>query len=293
MIIKITKSFKYSFVFTALFFVGCSNNKTGVKNSLNELKLKGSVKYLEETSYFTNDEFQLGNPHTRKTYLFDKNGYLLEKLEYGDYGYLRNKETYQYNDSYNIVAISRFGEDGSKLSDIKYKYDELGRKLHEFIYENDTLKIIYKFKYYPMNNKIVCQQLNQKMKIIATVYSESYDSVGNMTNRIGYGEDGKGLVFEKSVYDTKRNLIKYTVLDPQGIKEFDVEYKYDEKGNEREEIQYLPNGGLQCRDVYDYLFLGDQLNWTKKIKKREMMGATFGNPNIQEITLRKIEYFQN
>jgi hypothetical protein len=283
------------FVFVILILIGCNYNQSELKNTLSELKLKGQVKYFEETKYFTNDEYELGAPSSRTTYLFDKKGYVLEKLEYGSFGYLESKETYKYNDLSNLIEISRLSKVGiqSELRKYNYEYDNLGRKLHLFISVNDTIKSIYRYKYDVFNNEAEGIELNPKMQYVGIIYKNEFDSIGNCIRRMNFTEDGKIHMVEKYVYDAKRNLIRFTTLDSQGTIEYDEENKYDEIGYPKEKIEYLPNGALLVRDYYENKEFDQFSNWTKNVRKREMIGATFGHPNIQEIRLRKFEYFQN
>src|ERR1035437_1229094 len=81
------------------------------KTDLQEMNLKGKVKSLKESTYQATDKggkVQKEKIYVSYDYVFNEQGYKIEKNEYNTNGSLDNKCTYLYNDKGNNIEVNMY-----------------------------------------------------------------------------------------------------------------------------------------------------------------------------------------
>ncbi len=277
-----------------LLFTGCNQNKIVKQNDLSKLKLLGPVKFVEVTDYYTNDIENIGLPQSRTTYLFDKNGNILENFFYTSYGQLMSKMVCKYNDSLNITEQTVF-ESGNVLSSkTLFKYDNLGRLFLKYTYGYKIPKTKIELSLYNKLNQVVeIHELDNNMRDMGIVCKYEYDSNGNRTKCILFDSPGKPhvLMTLTSVYDKSNNEIRaenFFGCDT-GTTSYN-EWKYDTGNLNIEDVEYDRDGSFISRNIHEYQGF-ENGNWIEKRTKSEMVGYTFGSPIYRSVTKRKFEFY--
>ena len=239
----------------------CSDTKS---IHLDEIKLKGKVKSIKETSYEAiqkDGEIVIGKrakPSWKKDSYrgFNRKGELTEELVYNTDGSLRSISTLKtinknsvsesifkpsgelkfrqisnYNDNGKLVEKVRFNLDGETLVRNLYRYDENGNRIEDLQYfntnENPSIKTTYK-----------------------------YDELGNKVEEFMYNPEDRLIAKWLSKYNDQNSLV--------------------------EENYYYADGSLSAQEVYSYEF-DKKGNWTKQI--------IVSNEVPKYIVIREIKYY--
>jgi len=237
------------------------NNKSIIKNDLQELKLKGKVNTLKETVFKAIDKFgeiHIGDTISKRIYSFNDKGNKIEDIlnylgkSFGDtsfeftYIYKCNtngnkiegyfypiynsnwysKYTYKYDENGNLIESNIFNQDGSLSHKNIFKYDREGNEIEKNDYKSDGNlyeKWIYK-----------------------------YDSIRNQTEDSKYNDNGS--LYDKHAYkyDEKNNQIEVSSYKSDGNMYNKSKYKYDDKGNIIVEEIYNSDGSL----IYTIIGIG-------------------------------------
>ncbi len=213
----------YSLITTSILFLSC-NNSSEVKNDLEKQNLNGRVKSITENSYRAVEKF---GEIVKGEKLVDK---------------IFNKEN----------RLTTFNEKGYETESLvgfwpaKFKYNENNQKIEENWYDSDT-KIFYKYNdkgFIVESNNYYKKGLVQKVKIVC-------DEEGNEIERNSYDTNGKLDYKQKNTFKDGK-LIETKEYDGDGTLSSSTKRKYDENGNETENIIYDSYGEVSLKSTCKY-----------------------------------------
>ena len=295
-----------------LFYVGINstvvlgqNNK--IKNDLNTLKLKGTVKSLIEIKYYVFDslgKIVKDGIAKKDTILFSETGNKIKDFSVNSVGVFYYKYNFKYNYSGKLVEKTNFRDDTKET----YTYDSLGKLIDRYRYYLDTLPYHDIFKYdkkgnniglyaydpygisgekyffsYNVNGNIIEQQNYDSQGICWSKIIFKYDKLGKLIEESGYNRNGS--LDSKAIYkyDNNGNSLKnyFYFYEDHKIRRTSTT-EFDAKGNEIKEIFYNSDGTLDYMYTYKYVY-DNNGNWINK--------TDFLNNNIQTLIERQIIYY--
>lgn len=251
-------------VFSVFIFTSTSSCSDTKSIHLDEIKLKGNVKSIKETSYEAIQKDgkivpgKRAKPSWKKdTYRgFNRKGEIIEELIYNTDGSLRSictlktlnknsvaasifkpsgelkfRQITNYNDQGKLVEKVRFNLDGETLVRNLYLYNENGNRIEDLQYLN-----------------------SQENPSIKTTYK--YDMHGNKVEEYMYNPEGRLIAKWLSKYDEQNSLV--------------------------EENYYYADGNLSAQEVYSYEF-DKKGNWIQQI--------VVSNDVPKYIVIREIRYY--
>jgi hypothetical protein len=179
-----------------------------------------------------------GSNNLLKSTLYTEDGTALPdcEYEYYDSGKLKSETSYykgvkdqycEYDENGNETLIIYYDDNGVDEDKTIYEYDQNGNKIKETITYKDYEEIST-YEYDSDNNLI--HKVHYEDGNIS--YDTTYDSYGNETRDISYGEYGSDWSYVNE-YDSNGNLIKYTSYKTDNLDEpkyYDI-YTYDANNN--------------------------------------------------------------
>lgn len=260
------------------------------KSDLKKMNLKGEVKTFREYSYQTIDSFgkiskgerqyeegidYYQNRSPKGGYLtFNKNGGLIETLEYDLNNKVKEKIIFTYNENGNIIEENIFDNNDKFDYKVVFKYNDKGYLIDRSLYKNDgKLHSKFVYKYNKKDN-----QINKSLYFDGELDSTEdykYDDKGNLieSNVVSYG---KFINWETSFFefDNQGNLIEESsnINSKEGSLDLITTYNYNKYGDK------ITKDDTTYEYVYD-----SQKNWIKRIE--------FYNGVPKFIVERKIEYY--
>jgi len=218
------------------------------RNTRNEMKYDNNSNKVEMTWYHS-DRLK-----SKNTYKYDSRGNIIEQNEYFDDGSLSVKSVYEYLDGNNLRIID-YNSKGQITKEVINCFDNNGKKIDVFT------------NYFWTDTRITYR----------------YDKQGNEIERNEFKENNKLTYKKESEYDLNGRII-FTIETFPGTNINYSRYKYDSKGNLKEQkVTYEDERLIPV--TYTNSFIYDkQQNWIKKISYRNFMP--------EKITERKIIYYQ-
>lgn len=244
-------------IFSIAFLGSTSSCSDSQFSDLDELKLKGKVKSIKETSFEAiekDGEIITGKrakPSWKKDSYrgFNRKRELTEELIYNSNGSLRSISTFKslnnnsvlesifqptgelkfkqianFNDNGKLVEKIRFNLDGETLVRNLYLYDENGNRIEDKQYFNTDKdpSIKTEYKYDALGNKIEEYMYNPEDNLIAKWFSK-YDDQNSLVEENYYYADGSLSAQEIYFYefDKKGNWIQQIVVS-QGVPKYIV-----------------------------------------------------------------------
>ncbi len=169
---------------------------------------------------------------TRKQYDYDRNGNLIQKLEYNDGGKIKKTTLYSYDFENRLIKVEIQKDNMQKI--VTFTYDPFGRRLSKTVHKeelededdedrdkrDDEEKEWPRTTYYVYDNEDIILEYNQKGKVTAKyvhgpgideplavekkkdIYYYHADGLGSITTLT----DSKGRVVQKYEYDSFGNL---------------------------------------------------------------------------------------
>lgn len=280
----------FSISFFLLFCTGIvgQNNIVKTKNDLTELKLKGKIKSLSETTFKAIDKFgiiQKGDmifPYKSFT-LFNVKGNEIEKDGYNIL-YGNGKQTYKCDDDGNHIEWNTYNSDGILVQKYTYKIDNKGNVIEGNCYKPDgSFSRKYSNKYDDKGNNIEENHYGPDGSLYGKV-TYKYNDKGNNIEQNWYMSDGS--LTEKLIYkyDNMGNNIEEYSYKSDGSLNKKQTYKYDNKGNKIEFNLYNTEGSLDNTSIFTFNYNYDiNGNWIKKTE--------FINGIPQKIIEREIKYY--
>lgn len=249
----------FIFFLTSKFSFSQSENKKSVTD-LKKENLNGKVKEYKQTYYNASEKFGeivKGERAASKEGMdnriikFSEAGMVKEVLMYSvDGGLLKS---ISLNDK--IIGYNSYYKNGTLISKVMYEFDSLGREIEQITY-NFAGKITSKCTF-------------------------EYDQNGNQTTINFFNEDEKPTTKVINIFDEKNNLIEKSILQKNKIIISSV-YKYDDKGNEIEEIRDQKSPPLKITKSSSYEFDLNG-NWITR--------TNFSNGVVNSILVREFRYY--
>lgn len=316
----------------------CSTDDTEKETDLEKLNLNGKVKsYLKtisRNSVSQNDSLKSEIKEVfRESIKFNKKGNIIEKNSYTKSGNLYKTWVSKYDKKNNEIGIIEIKYPNDTLKTWVKRYDNSGNQIELLIYDNkDSLlrhsKSIYN-QFNQITELIILQSRKEKNQIIKAEYL--YDNSGNRIKRTSIYKDGsktewltkydnKGnetewMVYDKNgklerrdiyFYDENSNLIKEKSFNSNNILESSGTFKFDNKGNEIEYVEYLYDS-IISKEIYiykeeklvtkTYNSKGELKSTTELISKFDnnenlIKELLFTNGKLEKIKEYKIEYYK-
>lgn len=253
------------------------------------MDLNGVVASVWETHFdavVLDGSIRKGKPapdHSSTLTVFNKSGNKQEIFRYNANGNLDYKWVFRYNPEGIVNKKFRYANNGKILNKLVLSYDKKGRKIGETWYHPDgSLDAKWTFRYDTNGNKIRETWYQHDGKI-GYWNAYQYDSQGNKIEEIWYKSHDSLAYKETFRYDNQKHLVEaYKWYLPYSSNFVKITYQYGLGNNVVKVTRYLPNGGVDFKETYQYVF-DKQGNWVQKIK--------FVNDVPKIITVRKIKYF--
>ncbi len=210
--------------------------------------------YLLEKVIETSDNQRI----PRYEYEYDSRGNLLKKISYSD-GEEFNRWEYKYDSSNHKIECSYYYK-SQKQDRHKYEYDRSGNLIKQiqiycrndeeketysetFQYDEDGILIEEVLYYLGEESQRTYHTYNNKGALIKEDYEPggyaeyTYDSMGNLLERIECSQDGKAYARLVLTYDSNANLIdEIRYFDSTTYESIDSfvhwQYEYDKSGNQ-------------------------------------------------------------
>ncbi len=248
---------------------------------LNDMKLNGQVKYLEESIYadLNYDEKigqnEIGSYEFTK---FNRYGNIDAFLYRSKFLFFR----YQYISMNEITQAVQFDERGSIESMETYTYDNSGNKIEYIYYESGVVVSKTQYKYDEKNNNIAAVAFKSNGEK-GTRYTYKYDSFNNKTEAVQYNSSGELVSTITYDYNSEKDEYTYISYLPDNEIEWIRKYKLDSNGNKIVEYKY--NDKNELRDKWTWVYTYDSKNnWIKQTEYNE-------DNKVSKIVERKIVYY--
>jgi hypothetical protein len=211
--------------------------------SVNKYNIYGNI--LEEDQY--SDEEKLSR---KSLYIYDDKGNNIEEERYNEEGKKEGKTFYKYDDKGNEIEGIWYDEKEEINVKIQTQYKGKNKKLEWLVYSPDGSFSRNVNKYDDKGNNIERVQYNKNEKFNLKL-SWKYDKKGNKLEESEY--DNNGILKGKKLYkyDDKGKLIELTDFNKHGNLKIKTVYTYD-RLNMVEEVRYGSYGERISKILYKY-----------------------------------------
>jgi hypothetical protein len=229
---------------------------------------------LSEVSY-TDD----GKILDKTENIYDASGRLVEaRVEHDKFVYLPDRRAYVYDARGNVIEEIGLDAQGKRLGKYVYKYDERCRVI-EMESSSEGRNQVY-------NNYRKLYTLDAEGRVIEdATFKVEGGTLKPEDFHLGYQRQ----VF---LYDSQGRKIGTQQFTEEGKLFRTALVRYDDHGDEVEDVEYNSDGSVHKRTAYSYEF-DSQGNWVKQVTsewvKRD--GKSFFEPN--EVDYREITYFSD
>lgn len=285
---KAIKLQNYIFIGFLILASSCVTRK--VENDLAQEELVGKVKSVRTTHYSVTNKFgnvekgeRFSESWDRDTYIiFDENSNILQK-------------TYFLNDgSVEYQIINEYDNKGKK---IKYSFYDRGELSEFFMYKYDVNGYLIESDRYTPATGLIWKVKHKYSKKGWLIVEERYGKNGNLIYAWHYKLDKKGnRIEEKSThypdeetylqtfsYDKKSKQTERVDFLSDGRMDQKFVYEYNESGHISRETKYHSDGSIEGEiKTFEYQ-LDNQGNWIHKVQ--------FNNNLPYLITEREIQYY--
>lgn len=269
-----------------------------------DLKLKGKVKSVEYrvyTAYAKGEALIKGRTKEHLLTHFDKLGRYTEVIDFCDatkalYHYHENNtlakieecnehgecyllETFRYDEKGNMVEHKEAFPDGSLWGRMLYRYNRQGQLVASDDVEEKSKKPFIKKRYIYKGNTVLQRSGGKILKGEGETYTYN-------ENQQLIKVEWRHYKYFDFTYDERGNLLEYKEKyeGNNEVNEF-FKFQYDEHDNIIEKYhdkRYIKKKLGKEHTIYQYEYDAHG-NWTKKM--------VFCNGDIEDVILRKIEYF--
>lgn len=297
---------------------GSTRLESRVEISYNDQKKSKTIKYynfrdrLQHTERYVYDEenrlLRYGKILPNKDiprqdkYEYDSDGNLLLEEIIDTKGYKSKKVEYMYNDGLlqEKLYFDSFSSVGfKKMKKTTYSYNTDGNIKNEIYFnidyhtEKETLDTVKSYEYKENGDTgIVIHDNKGNSRDGYKLIPASYESIKHMEdNTIIYvkADKNKGLLgAEIKSYDKNGNLVKISQLDKNEKQTEGFEYKYDDRGNKIEQVEYLDANPIK-KVIYTYDNSNNLLE-TTTFKLTEFLGEI--DETLNAYSLNRYEYYQ-
>jgi|SRR5690554_1154702 len=215
-------------------------------------------------------------------YNYDKKGNLIKENKYNSNEKLESKKIYKYDDKLNLIELNKYNSERILESKEIYRYDYKENMVESNEYNSDgTLESKGIYEYNDKENLTEGKLYYSNGKLYYEFIQKRSDK-GNMVEKnYWYSFDGASEINYILKYDEKCNLIESKMYHNKELEHTRV-CKYDENNNQIEENRYDSFGKLIEVQKYKYKY-DDKGNWMEKIE--------YENDIPKKITEREIEYY--
>ena len=233
------------------------------KTDLERDDLKGRVKRIigyKVENYDPNSDLP---QKIRYEAVYDSQGRKIEEIFYKEDGNISKKETWKYDEQGNIILHDThyYYEDVHRFYCSTWKYDEKGNKIEEIWYTDGYATTKQTWKYNEKGNRIeYIRYDDETMSIKKNMISYEEGERGNRVKTIWCEyEFGKTFNVER-YYNEHEKLIEAIYYGENGNISKKQTWKYDDKGNKIEDIQY-ENGKIIFEDTWKYDDKGNEIEY--------------------------------
>lgn len=290
----------------------CANEE--IKNDLIKRQLKGKVKKITEKRYYAIEKsgnIEKDSLIETSVFVYDENGYssFTDRDRYKStdpnckYDEKGNPIEYTYNGSFlhnwkcklkwddkdRVIEESIFDTDGNLNLKRTFKFDNKDNKIEvecQSASLSDPNRFTYRkyiYKYDSDNNLIGWYKEDEKDGSLSLMETYKYDANGKEIEQ-KYFDDGSLSSITKYIYNNLGNLTERNENSIGGNSSVITIYKYDDKGNEIEQISTGNSDNELIKRNYIYKYEYDKAgNWLRKID--------FLDGKAEQIKEREIEYY--
>ena len=199
---------------------------------------------------------KLGQLNQKVIYKYDDKGKRTSRDLYNSYGKLQMKFLYVYDNKGFKTAYNSYSPTGELNDSYLYKNDIKGRMIEEiWIKKDKSFGSKYTYEYDKLGKlSKMCQYTNSENQVDnCTTYN--YDKLGRISEMEIFGSNNAPTRRTVITYDDKGNEKEIKYYDGKGtfLEERNYEYKFDDKGNWVERIEYInqfPKGFLEREITY-------------------------------------------
>ncbi len=232
--------------------------------------------YTYKANQLVSKKEDFGDGISKTTYDYNASEQLIEKKEYDN-----NTLEYQYKYAYNTQGLitekeyialredsGSFG--GTTYSKTQDTYTSTRKCTSETEYRKDGSeknKIIYE---YSNNERTVVEKEKRDKNTYVSQYANTYDSKGNVTEKILYDYYGKQEQRRVRTYDTHNNILTYEEYNENNALSQRTTYTYNAQNDPIKKIVYRPRTSYTNKEEYyntvRYSYEYDtHENWTTKV----------------------------
>ena len=193
---------------------------------------------------------------------FDKEGNMIEEINFKSNGEMSTRLTYKYNESGQKTEYINYDVQKEEISyKQKIHYDELGRKIRELGFDGITnFRVEYDYK--GTTDKLEEIVKYDKSGMVEERWDYKYDG-NDITIFVYQGKDNLEHKTYKE-YDPYNNLIEKSKISPEGKIINTTTYTYDSKGKLVQESEYY-SGELSHKLLYEYDSWGNVVRVIKEM----------------------------
>lgn len=269
-----------------------------------EREYKGKVKtvrtYIVDYAY-DNGRMKTGKRHIDELEQFDRTGNLIRDIDYDDDGKVLSDEKRVFQNN-RLAETLRKHSPFSNLSDrATYKYDLAGNLIAEDGYDlAGKLVTANVYEYDDHNRKIrwTSKSYFKNEDKRAHRWEYAYDDQGRLTDERKFLDAGNGFIPTDDLGAPHRRQLIYgergkteKKFNSRGQLLSSSEIRYDDQGNELEDIQFDQKGELKGKTRYEYVF-DRQGNWTVQKTYQWETENGQGFYRLDEVSHRTISFYR-
>jgi len=183
-----------------------------VERKEREYIVSSNIRLVDKLDFDFNSQGKLINKGKLSTVKYDKQGFPVETIIYGDSSRIQNKYTYKYDKNGRRIESIRYDKSGSPDKKYTYEYDSFGNKIKST-------------KYNMLGN-------------VEEYYEYKYDDQGNLLEERWVNPDGETEYEITYYYDNIGRKAEARTHDEESGSTYKYEFKYDDSGGIVEEIKY-------------------------------------------------------
>lgn len=199
------------------------------------------------------------------------------------------KELREYDKTGNLLKTSEWNSDGKLVNTTTYFYDDNGcynRQLYidfEDKRTNDWEIVL----------NLATHQIAMRNKRDGAVAIETFSPEKYLLSYRLVDKDKQLIMTSRSLRSEDNRRTEYTRFDEENRPLYTYYFKWKENGFIDMERQRYRQENKERLHTYDYLDVDEQGNWTQQLMVRYDIGGKEKEKVYEQITLRKIEYFNN
>lgn len=266
------------------------SNKAGFQKTsrTSELGLKGEVKSFKVTPYKVNEVFGEVEKAGKMDYwrgdvisIFDKQGLKIQSDRYDRAGQLQQRIFYKYNSAGNRTSRDTYNSAGRIVLRQVYVYNEKGFPT-AFNGYDPVSGLVESFSYKTdEKGRIIEETCVKTTHPNCLNYKLTYDKDGKVLTNCSEGKHEKDNVCEKYTYDKQGRIIQIELLK-QGTLNKKTIITYDERGNEANIKNFDGNSNFQDERECSYKY-DEKGNWIQRVE--------YVNKFPRLLIEREIEYY--